>query len=286
VTGYLNGSPPLKNFVLPLLAFPNRSTMPQEHRIFVTLTAQQRCSLPATIQLTELDGHHLANVLRLPIGAPIIAVDIDTHSEYLGSFVRKTSEESVASVVLTEQRPNKITKPRVACLALAIIKGDHNDLVCEKATELGISNLIVYQAERSVVRVNSAGDIEKKIARWQRIAESAAKQSHQVRCPTVLFASGVAQMLESVAQDRSDSALSLICSLSASAKPLREVAKPEGQVNLIVGPEGDFTQSEEGLILAAGSLPVSLGTSVLRSETAAIAAVAMVAGLWGEITCD
>lgn len=178
----------------------------------------------------------------------------------------------------------EIVRPRmaspVASICCALLKSDHNDLVCEKACELGVESIIFWQAEHSVVQIKDGAEA-KKLDRWKRIAESAAKQSKKTEIPPVELATSLEKLVTLIDRRSLPGDLRLCCSLSPEAKPMSQVLTAGGRVHLVVGPEGDFSPKEEEALCKQGFLRVALGPHVLRSETAAIAAVAMVQAIAG-----
>jgi 16S rRNA (uracil1498-N3)-methyltransferase len=183
------------------------------------------------------------------------------------------------TVQLTEVDTGKndaaTTTPRVQAVLVPLLKGDRNDLLTDYLTELGVREIIIWQAARSVVRLKTA-DLPKRQERWRRIAEAAAKQSSKNFLPRV----EVALDLESALWLANEASLGtkVVCSLGAETIAVREVAAAHpSPYGIIVGPEGDFIDAEEGLLRSRGWLPCSLGTDVLRAELAILSAVAKLA---------
>jgi 16S rRNA (uracil1498-N3)-methyltransferase len=185
-------------------------------------------------------------------------------------------ESSSARLIATLPTPK--FRPRISSLIIPLLKGDHNDLIIEKVTEIGAEKIVTFAAERSVVRVDEGG-FSKKIARWRNIAKAAAKQSKKYTVPSLLSASSLKEAL--TLASRAD--LNLVCSLESAARKLAAFPPPKGQVNLVIGPEGDLTGAENATCLESGYQPLSLGESVLRAETAAIVACGGISIAWGEV---
>jgi len=173
---------------------------------------------------------------------------------------------------------------RLGTLAFALSKGPKNDLVCEKACELGAQRIIFWQAARSVVRLEPAKrEGAARLRRWLRIAEAAAKQSGRNSVPQVLLLRNSQELLAVLRDSYSPKDICLCCSLSSSAVPINKLERPPGLAHLLVGPEGDLTAQEEETFIKYGFQLVSLGPFILRSETAAIAALGLIQGLWGNV---
>jgi 16S rRNA (uracil1498-N3)-methyltransferase len=143
------------------------------------------------------------------------------------------------------------------------------DWLVEKATELGAASIQPLVAERSVLRL--AGErAAKKQAHWQAVAVAACEQCGRNRVPAIRE---VADLRSWLARSTGLADGRLLLSLRAQTRPLRDAAG-DGAVLFLGGPEGGFTEAEEDAALAAGFRPVTLGPRVLRSETAALAALA------------
>ena len=230
------------------------------------------------VALAPDDAHHLTNVLRLRPGSPVTVVDRESHDEF-EALVATVGEAATIQIIA----PLRNVKPlsRVASLLFAITKGERNDWLCEKAVELGVRILVFWQAERSVVRLTSPAEAEKKKGRWRRIAESAAKQSGKNLVADIYAAESLDAALELVDGFRAPEDRLFCASLLPEAKELRDLPPPALGVHLLIGPEGDLTPAETSTLGKRGFELVSLGPYTLRSETAALAATAMIQGLWG-----
>jgi 16S rRNA (uracil1498-N3)-methyltransferase len=162
-------------------------------------------------------------------------------------------------------------------LAVAPPKGARMDVAVEKATECGVGRIVPLQTERSVVRGRDASE---RVARWRRIAASATAQSGRARLPEIAPFAALADVLE-----RPEGARLLLAHRAAGSRPLAAAlagARPGEAVVVLVGPEGGFTEAEIDLAGRRGALAVSLGPNRLRTETAAVVAVALaVAALEG-----
>lgn len=226
------------------------------------------------LALSPEDHHHLSVVLRLEDGAAVVAVSNLSRREFdaqlEGSSLRLLRLRAAASFV-----------PRVNVLACALLKHDLCNLVAEKACELGIEALVLYQAERSVVRLRDSAQGIRRLERTTKILEAAAKQSKKSFVPKLHLAHDTDQLIALLRELAQPQERHLLCSLHPEATPMRSLLPPPSSVSLLVGPEGDFTQREEQrFVTELGAERVTLGTPVLRAETAAIAALAVAYGLW------
>ncbi len=155
----------------------------------------------------------------------------------------------------------------------AVPKGRHMDLVVEKATELGVGRIVPLVTERSVVKLSEQ---DGKVGRWRRVVEAAARQSLRLQIPEVTEA---VSFLEVV---REEGKRGLLLHNEAGLPPLEDTVT-RGEVCLLVGPEGGFSEGEVEAARAAGLSLASLGPYRLRSETAGIAAVARAGAVFGRM---
>ena len=265
--------------------------MSQKRRVFANLSAftskedkdPRLCTLRegTRVRLSIEDSHHITHVLRMKCGDEILLHDrgcVLSPSKAKISEIADTVELTVAGVLDIEDSFSP-----VGGLVFALSKGDRNDFVCQKATELGVPMLLFWQAERSVVRVESDSARQHKLERWRKIAESAARQSGQIKLPEIKLLVGNKELFEFLNSFIEPDDKAIYCSLSENSRPLHDIIVDHSQLHLIIGPEGDLSHAEEISFAEAGFLPATLGSSVLRSETAAIVAVAMAQALWRAI---
>lgn len=223
------------------------------------------------LALSADDLHHLRDVLRLAPGDEIVAVAPDGAA----ARVRLTSvsAEGASGVVLEAVEAPRV--PRV-WLAQGLAKGEKMDLVVRMATELGCERIVPLMTSRSVVRLDAA-KAAARVQRWQRIAEGAAKQSQLTRVPEVAPLANVGGLMDALA----GAALVLVAWEDAAGAPgvsaaIAEAALPvDAAVAAVVGPEGGFSAEEVALLVDQGAQVVSLGDTVLRTETAGVVASAL-----------
>jgi 16S rRNA (uracil1498-N3)-methyltransferase len=219
-----------------------------------------------TIELVGEEVHHLRTVLRGKVGQHLDLFDGQGHTAQaeLITLDRHTARARVLQTAV-EVRP---------ALELVLVQGvpreQKMDLVVQKATELGVARILPVRADHAVMQVRSDNE-ESKRERWQRIALNAAKQCGTAWLPEI----GPAQDLEACLTALPGPVSLLLCSLAPDARPFRDVvqslrAAPLRSLAVLVGPEGDFSARERAVALKAGARSVSLGSRVLRSETAAL----------------
>ncbi len=237
-----------------------------------------RLELGATALLSEQDSKHASKVLRLTVGDTITVVDNSTGRSFTSRIEKSNPTTEVRLIEeLTEKRSNS----RRSGILFALCKGERNDFVVEKATELGVSEIMIFQAERSIAQIKNE-DYEKKLNRWQRIAESAAKQSGRNSIPLVTIFDSLSSSVKHLSLPKYSSDTRILCSLSKDSIHPSKLSEPKHGIWLAIGPEGDFTAQEESYLREHGFIPVTLGPHTLRSETAAIVAMSLAYGLWPE----
>jgi 16S rRNA (uracil1498-N3)-methyltransferase len=209
---------------------------------------------------------HLARVLRARIGQDF---DIAT-----GNAVRRGRITFVGDERVEFELGEEISagSPAEIILVLAIFKFDRMEWAIEKCTELGVSRIVPAIARRTDSRLAAAS--VKRVQRWERIARQASQQSRRAAAPEIAAPIKVSEAFTLQA------ALRIVLSESEDQTLLREVVKPQtanGGMVLAIGPEGGWTEGELESFRQAGWISASLGNTILRAETAAMAATAIVA---------
>ena len=217
------------------------------------------------------EGHHAASVRRLRVGEAIALTD--GHSTHSRGVV---SQVSAKSVTIAIREVNPITAPSVTFeLVQALAKGDRDELAIQAATELGCTRIVPWQAERSVSRWDEAKAV-KQVQRWETITAEAAKQALRPLFPTVSAPVTSKQLTASFA-GKTVLILDPTATVGLSELDLAKVKT----VSIVVGPEGGITEGELGLFEAAGAVRVNLGSGILRTSTAGLAAISFLTGRLG-----
>lgn len=221
-----------------------------------------------TVPLEADDVHHLRDVLRLGPGSVIAAVAPD--GAVLELKINAVEASGIeASVIGTDASARSL--PLVLCQGVS--KGRKMDLVVQKATELGVAKIVPFTSERSVIRFEPARAKDRQ-ERWQRIARESAKQCGRADIPVV----NVPVDVEGLGPVLRSSASRVVLSEEAAVTLRAVLGSSSTQATvLVVGPEGGLTADEIERLEGWGATPASLGALTLRTETAAIAAVAIVA---------
>ena len=233
--------------------------------------------VPPTVRITGPLLHHLRQSLRLQPGE-ILSVTDDRGTRYRAEIAEVTGHALVGRIVDTTSAPAKAGASII--LAQALLKGEKMDWVIQKATELGVDRIVPVLSAHSVVRPR-ADRIEHQRARWQRIALEAAQQSERWSLPLLDEPATVAELWS-----RSKTAASkILLAERSSGASLTNVPLPGpgGELWLLIGPEGGWEQEEAAQALQQGFVAVTLGSRILRAETAAIAAMSIVQSRLGEL---
>jgi 16S rRNA (uracil1498-N3)-methyltransferase len=239
-------------------------------RLFV---APERLCPPTPLLLHGPEHHYLSRVLRLAVGAKLLL--LDGHGRLLTARIERASSDELELTYLAVAEPAGPPGPQVT-LYLGLLKGEKHDLVIQKATELGVARIVNVHCRRSVP-VLGGERADKRLLRWQRVVQAAAAQCRRPDLPQV---AGPLPLLTALAAATARHRLLLyegpapgLRALLAAAAGGGELA---GEVALVVGPEGGFDPSEVAAATAADFIPASLGPRILRAETAALAALAVV----------
>ena len=227
-----------------------------------------------TVQLTGPEGHHAAAVRRLRVGEAIALTN--------GQGLKARGVVSAVApkqLTVTVHSVEAFELPVITfTLVQAVAKGDRDELAIQAATELGTTKVVPWQADRSISKWD--GKEEKNRERWQQIVDEAAKQALRPWFPEVAHV----QSSKSLAKQISESAGTYLVLDPTSPLSLNQAElSTSGEVALIVGPEGGISEAELAMFESAGAKRVHLGTGVLRTSTAGMAAISVLAaksGYW------
>lgn len=226
----------------------------------------------AEVELPPGAAHHALTVLRLRAGAVLELFD-GTGGRHRGR-ITATGKRS-AQVQLESFDPGGRESPLPVTLAQGISRGQHMDYTLQKAVELGVVHIVPVLTACSNVRLDEAR-AERRVAHWRRIVIGACEQCGRNRVPDV----AAPQPLDSwLAQRPSGTALVLD---PEATRGLAELPAPTA-LTLLSGPEGGLAATEVNLALAQGWQAVRVGPRILRTETAAVAALAACQALWGDL---
>ncbi len=243
---------------------------PRVHRLFVDAELGAR----SIIELPEAAAHHAARVLRLADGDTVVLFD-GRGGEYEARLV--IPGRGRVSAETGERRDPARESPLQVTLVQAISSSDKMDFTIQKAVELGVAAIQPVFSAKSLVRLSGEREA-KKLAHWRRIVIAACEQCGRNRLPEVREATSV----EACSRHPDQAALRLLLS-PVGTTGLKDVKPEVGQaIALAAGPEAGFSDDEEQVLQRAGFVPLRLGPRILRTETAALAALAALNALAGD----
>lgn len=223
------------------------------------------------IYIVGEDVNHISNVLRMKVGDEFQICNSDTTENYDVEIKSFEKEKIICSII------NKMKSEAESDINLKIFQGipksDKMELIIQKSTELGIKELIPVDMERCVSKI-SGKDEKKKIDRWQKISEVAAKQSGRDMIPKIHNVIKINDLVKVI----SDFDMMIVpyekaerYSFKDAIKEIKEYDKSNINIGIVIGPEGGFEPSEVEQLREAGAKIVTLGKRILRTETVALA---------------
>jgi len=226
----------------------------------------------------ELDAdrsRYLTRVLRLRGGDSLLVFN-GGGDEFSATMLN--AGKNSATLRIDEQTVAQTESKLRVHLVQAVSRGERMDFVVQKATELGVKRITPVLTEYGVVKLDS-GRAEKRRDHWQKVAASACEQCGRVRLPLVEAPVTLKEWFGN-APAHVDAQLIL---KPGAAMPLAAISAPPTKVCLLIGPEGGFSDNEYEDAEVVGFRPVAIGPRILRTETAAIAALAILQSLWGDL---
>jgi len=227
----------------------------------------------AEIALAQTPSYYLKHVLRLQPGAALLLFDGRKAFDYQAVLVSDGKKlaariESVTAVA---------TESELDCEVIqGLARADHSDWMIQKTTELGVSKITLFNAERTQAPLKTA-QLQKKMKHWRGVAISACEQSGRALLPAITFHTNLTRSL---------AAMTAECKLLLDFDGISLASalnRPRTSVSILLGPEGGLNPAEINLARSTGFAPVSLGPRVLRTETAAVSALAVVQSLLGDM---
>jgi len=230
------------------------------HRFFVNKISEGRA------EITGSDYNHAKNVLRLKEGGEVIVFN-NEHGEFMASVAAIDQKNNIMTVITGDKIKEREGKKSIITACISLIKKENFEFTLEKLTETGVDVIVPVTAKRSVVKIK---DEAKKEKRWETIIYSAVKQSGRMTTPVLQPAlSGVDGI------NPCEGGANFFIFEKADGVYLIDEAvklKPGDNASFIIGPEGGFEESEADIITGKDFKPVSIGDTILRAETASIAA--------------
>jgi len=239
-----------------------------------------------SVKLSADETRHARDVLRLQSGDEIFV--FDGAGREFHCTIQTIHRDSAELSVIAEVEPARPESSLNLTLAIAMLKGEKFDLVIQKSTELGVNRIVPLVTERADIRPRDNEGAHKRLARWQRIALEAAKQTGRAYVPEIVAPLAFKLLLTSAAADKK--ILTTVTRLMFSerdGKSLSEVtnnfAGQPAEIAALVGPEGGWTDEEIGMAREGGWDIVTLRGRTLRAETAAIAVVTLLQHRFGDL---
>ena len=236
---------------------------------------EQPLAVGAELELGREAGRHLLQVLRLRDGQPLILFNGDGRDYAAELLVAGKS----ARARIGAARDNPSESPCRIELVQAVSKGERMDYTLQKSVELGVAAIRPVFSQRSVVRLDGAR-LERRMQHWRGVIASACEQCGRSRLPPLLPALELPAWLADEGRERGGCELLLAPDAAAS---LGQLDTSGSDCTLLIGPEGGLSEAEIAAALAAGFRAVRLGPRVLRTETAALAALAVLQARCGDL---
>ncbi len=220
------------------------------------------------IQVTGEDAKHIKTVLRAREGEEIILCD-GLGTDYFCCIA--SLDEGVTAEIRSSEPCQSEPKTKIT-LYQGLPKADKMELIIQKCVELGVDRIVAVSTERCIVKLDKKE--EKKLERWQKIAEAAAKQSGRGKVPEI--APKVLRFSEALAEAKALSG-AIIPYEKEENRGIRSFVEgfSGSEIGVFIGPEGGFTEEEVQGAMDVGVLPVTLGKRILRTETAGMTAIAI-----------
>ena len=223
------------------------------------------------IVITGSDVNHIKNVLRMHQGETVL-ISAGDNLEYTCLVSEMEAEEVIADISYVQEVGMEL--PSKIYLFQGLPKADKMELIIQKAVELGAYSVVPVSTRRCVVKLDNK-KAEKKVSRWQQIAESAAKQSKRMLVPEV---HSVMTFKEALVYAKELDVLLIPYELAKGMKETKELIRsiePGKSIGVFIGPEGGFEEQEVADAMEAGAKPITLGHRILRTETAGLAVLSV-----------
>lgn len=234
--------------------------------------------LEESILIKGSDVNHIKNVLRLTVGKEILISDRQGY-EY-ECIIRDIDADIVTAQILN--RILNHTEPAVETILFqSLVKGEKMEFVIQKSVEIGVTKIVPLVTQRCVVKLESEKKLNNKIERWQKIAESAAKQSKRGIIPEVCMPMLLKEAVAFTKQQLGVGCIPYENEQSHHIKVFLQSIDAKS-IGIFIGPEGGFTEEELALASSSGIKPITLGKRILRSETAGLVTLANIMYEMGE----
>ena len=211
--------------------------------------------------LSNDDSYHIGKVMRMGPNDKIEVVY--NNNLYLGELI-EIYPETKAKIIKKIEEENELLSH--ITIVQSLVKEQKMDYILQKTTELGVSEIIPYQATRSIIKLDNK--LDKKIERWHKILKEASEQSKRTTIPIIHQPMTLSNLVK-----LSDYDIKILCTVNENSQNIKKIlSKANRNVKMlfVIGPEGGFTKEEEEKFIENGFISASLGNSVLRTETASV----------------
>lgn len=210
--------------------------------------------------LNQDDTYHIRKVMRMNLGDKI---EVIYKKELYIAEIIDSDELTRAKVIRKLDDYNELGNQVI--LVQSLVKEQKMDYILQKNTELGVSMFVPYQADRCIIKIKDSDN--KKIDRWKKIVKEASEQSKRNIIPEVTKIMNINEL------DNINADIKILCSVNEKSVSIKKVLNDleiDSKILVVIGPEGGFSEKEEAILIDKGFISVSLGSSVLRTETAGI----------------
>lgn len=220
--------------------------------------------------LSELDSHHLLHVMRNKIGDHI---EVASNGQLFLAEI-SSIDPLIIKVIQTLQEQSELDSN--VTLLVCLLKGDKNEFVMQKATELGAKHIVFINSKRVVAHLDQS-TFDKKMNRYSLIVKEASEQSHRLLIPSI---EGVKNIKEIKVTDLCDINYLAYEDNRIDSPDLNEIKNAQGKsISILIGPEGGFDKDEVEYLSSLGFKTISLGKRILRAETACVYALSVISYL-------
>ena len=230
-----------------------------------------------TIIIDDFAAHHMLKVMRLKTNDQLILFNGDG-SDFTGQVIRISKRQVEVSIKSKKNIKNESNLKVI--LLQALTSSEKMDLIIQKTTELGISEIQPIVCERSVVKIKNE-KIEKKLLHWRQVSIAACEQCGRAEIPTIYKPVNIIKYLEKISE--SDKTTKIILSPEATKSLNNSTPKIKQDIKVLIGPEGDFTKQELDFSIQKGFSPIKIGPRILRTETAPMCILSILQYKYGDI---
>ncbi|MBN2420070.1 MAG: 16S rRNA (uracil(1498)-N(3))-methyltransferase [Deltaproteobacteria bacterium] len=229
--------------------------------------------------IPEKEAKHMLKVLRMRQGDRFVLMD--GKGNRFDAEIGDISHHKVTARLISEL-PKPSSSPVNITIFQAMIKPRMMDYMIEKTSELGVSHIIPFYSERTVIRIND-NNSSNKTRHWKEIARSASKQSGRPRPAEIAEPVQLSDLIKTISNTHGMKIVLWEGENNTDLRKLLKAEEPSADFTAIIGPEGGFAKKEIEQLKDSNVIPVSLGSRILRAETAAIALTTIIQYEWGDL---